>query len=135
MSVWLRHCEKRDSACETKRIGATVVESSVLFLVASVSSLEENVFLRSLPDSTVNVTPSQSQGSHVKLQKRIGTFWLQADRRVTDDKASANEQDGFSSVQMAPIQEIGVASSPDVADGTITECCRAWKSLTRGRAY
>ena len=54
------HWEKRDSAGETKRIGATMVESSVLFLVASVSSLEENgtsvvfFFLRFLPDSTVN---------------------------------------------------------------------------------
>ena len=34
--------EKRDSAGETKRIGSTIVESSVLFPVASVSSLEEN---------------------------------------------------------------------------------------------
>ena len=33
------HWEKR---CETKRIGSTMVESSVLFRVASVSSLEEN---------------------------------------------------------------------------------------------
>ena len=36
------HWEKRDSAGETKRVGSTMVESSVLFLVASVSSLEEN---------------------------------------------------------------------------------------------
>ena len=34
------HWEKRDSAGEMKRIGSTMVETSVLFLVASVSSLE-----------------------------------------------------------------------------------------------
>ena len=52
----------------------------------------------------------------MKLQKSNGTFWLQADRRVTvDDKSSANALAGFSSVQMAPIQEIGAASSSDVA--------------------
>ena len=39
MSVWW---EKHDSACETKRIGSTMVESSVLFHDASVSSLEKN---------------------------------------------------------------------------------------------
>ena len=61
--------------------------------------------------------PSQSQGvSHVKLQKGNGTFWLQADRRVTvDDKSSANALAGFSSVQMAPIQEGGGASLSDAA--------------------
>ena len=49
--------------------------------------------------------PSQSQGvSHVKLQKHNGTYWLQADRRVTvDNKSSANALAGFSLVQMAPI--------------------------------
>ena len=36
------HWEKHDSAGEVKRIGSTMVESSLLFLVASVSSLEEN---------------------------------------------------------------------------------------------
>ena len=36
------HWKKRDSAGETKRIGSTMVKSSVLFPVASVSSLEEN---------------------------------------------------------------------------------------------
>ena len=36
------HWEKRDSAGELKRIGSTMVESSVLFPVASVSTLEEN---------------------------------------------------------------------------------------------
>ena len=98
-----------------------MVESSVLFPVASVSSLEEtetsDVFCdyylirQSLP------APSQSQGvSHVKLQKRNGTHWLQADRRVTvDDKSTANAFAGFSSVQMAPTQEIGAALSSDVA--------------------
>ena len=47
------HWEKRDSAGETKRVGSTIVESSVLFLVASVSSLEESetsvVFFRLSP--------------------------------------------------------------------------------------
>ena len=82
------HWEKRDSAGETKRIVSTMVESSVLFLVASVSSLEENVtsvvfscsgdyYLIRQPMPP----PSQSQGvSQVKLQKRNGTCWLQADR-------------------------------------------------------
>ena len=36
------HWEKRDLAGDMKRIGSTMVESSVLFPVASVSSLEEN---------------------------------------------------------------------------------------------
>ena len=36
------HREKGVSAGETKRTGSTMVESSVLFPVASVSSLEEN---------------------------------------------------------------------------------------------
>ena len=60
--------------------------------------------------------PSKSQGvSHVKLQKRNGTYCLQADRRVTvDDKSSATALIGSSSVQMAPIQEGGAASSSDV---------------------
>ena len=52
------HWEKRDSVGEKKRIGPTKTESSVLFLVASVSSLEENetsvVFCDLLPGSTVN---------------------------------------------------------------------------------
>ena len=61
--------------------------------------------------------PSQPQGvSHVKLQKHNGTYWLQADRRVTvDDKSSANALAGFSAVQMAPMQDGGAASSADVA--------------------
>ena len=61
--------------------------------------------------------PTQSQGvSHVKLQNHNGTSLLQADRRVTvGDKSSANMLAGFHSVQMAPIQEGGAASSSDVA--------------------
>ena len=52
----------------------------------------------------------------MKLQKRNGTYWLQADRRVTvEDKTSANALAGFSSVKMAPIQESGAASSSGVA--------------------
>ena len=51
--------------------------------------------------------PSQSQGVlHVKLQKRNGIYWLQADRRDTvDHKSSTNTLAGFHSMQMAPIQE------------------------------
>ena len=53
----------------------------------------------------------------MKLQKRTGTYWLQPNRRVTvDDKSSANTLAGFSSVQMAPIQEGGAASSANVAE-------------------
>ena len=53
----------------------------------------------------------------MKLQKRNGTFWLQADRRFTvDDKSSVNTLTGFSPVLMAPIQEGGAASSTDVAE-------------------
>ena len=109
------HWEKRDPAGEMKRIGSTMVESSVLLPVASVSSLEENgtsvVF--SCPGDYY--LPSPSSGfSHLKLQKRNGTCWLQADRRVTvDDKSSVNMLTGFSPVQMAPIQEGGAASSTD----------------------
>ena len=116
------HWERRDS---TKRMGSTMVESSVcvcvLFPVASVSSLEANgtsvVFCDYYLIRQPMPPPSQSQGvSRVKLQKRNGTCWLQADRRVTvDDKSSANASAGFSSVQMAPIQEGGAASSSDVA--------------------
>ena len=118
------HWEKRDSAGEMKRIGSTMVESSVLFLVASVPSLEENETSVVFPCSGDYYLirqpippPSQSSGvSHMKLQKRNGTCLLQADRRVTvDDKSSANTLAGFSSVQMAPIEEGGAASSTDVA--------------------
>ena len=125
-SVGTRKCTgtKRDSAGETKRIGSTMVESSVLFPVASVSSSEENgtsVVFSSSDDYYLirqpMPPPSQSQGvSHVTLQKQNGTYWFQADRRVTvDDKSSANALAGFSSVHMAPIQEGGAASSSDVA--------------------
>ena len=109
------HWEKRDLAGEMKRIGSAMVESSVLLPVASVSSLEENgtsvVF--SCPGDYY--LPSPSSGfSHLKLQKRNGTCWLQADRRVTvDDKSSVNMLTGFSPVQMAPIQEGEAASSTD----------------------
>ena len=116
------HWEKRDSAGDTKRIGSTMVESSMVFPVVSVSSLEENrtsvvfscsgdhyLIRRSMPP------PLHSQGvSHVKLQIRNGMYWLHADRRVTvDDKSSANALAGSSSVQMAPIQDGGAASSSD----------------------
>ena len=62
--------------------------------------------------------PSPSSGvSHLKLQKRNGTYWLQADRRLTvDDKSSVNTLTGFSPAQMAPIQEGGASSSTDVAE-------------------
>ena len=98
-----------------------MVESSVLFPVASVSCLEENetsvVFCDCYLIRQSMPTPSQSQGvSHVKLQKRNETHWLQTDRQMTtDDKSTANAFAGFSSVQMAPIQEVGAASSSDVA--------------------
>ena len=59
----------------------------MLFLVASVSSLEENgasVFSCSVDYYVIRQTmpsPSQSQGvSHVKLQKLNGSNWLQVDR-------------------------------------------------------
>ena len=105
------HWQKRDSAGEMKSV-STMVESSV-FLVASVSRLEENgtsvVFSCSSDYYLIRQPmspPWQSQGvSHVKLQKHNGTYWLQADRRVTvDDKSSANTLAGFSSVQMAPVE-------------------------------
>ncbi len=110
------HWEKRDSAGETKRLGSTMVESSVLLPVASVSSLDENgtsVVFSCSGDCNLSrqpmPPPSQSQRvSHVKLQKHNGSCWLQADRRVTfDDKSSANAFAGFSSVKMAPIQKGG----------------------------
>ena len=118
------HWEKRGSAGETKRIGSTMVESSVLFPVASVSSLEENgtsvVFSCSGDYQLIRQPmppPSQSQGvSHVKLQKRNGTYWLRSDRRVTvDDMSSANALAGFFPSQIAPMQEGGATSSTDVA--------------------
>ena len=93
----------------------------MLFSVASVSRLEENetsvVFCDYYQIRQPMHPASQSQGvSHVKLQKRNGTYWLQADRRVTvDDKSAANALAGFSSVQRAPLQEIGAASSSDVS--------------------
>ena len=108
-----------------KRIGSTMVESSVLFPVASVSRLEENgtsvVFSCSGDRYLVNQPippPSPYSGvSHLKLQKRNETCWLQADRRVTvDDKSSVNVLTGFSPVLMAPIQEGGAPSSMDVAE-------------------
>ena len=119
------HWEKRDSAGDMKRIVSTMVESSVLLPVASVSSLEENgtsvVFSCSGDYYLIHQPmppPSPSSGvSHLKLQKRNGTYWLQADRLVTvDDKSSVNMLTGFSLVLMAPIQEGGAASSTDVAE-------------------
>ena len=119
------HWEKRDSAGEMKRIGPTMVESSVLFPVASVSSLEENgtsVVFSCSGDYYLNhqpmPPPSPYSGvSHLKLQQRSGTYRLQADRRVTvDDKSSVNMLAGFSLVLMAPIQEGGAASSTDLAE-------------------
>ena len=101
-----------------------MVESSVLFPAASVSSSEENgtsVVFSCTGDYYLirqpMPPPSQSQGvSHVKLQKHNGTYWFQADRRVTvDDKSSANALTVFSSVHLAPIQEGGAAPSSDVA--------------------
>ena len=101
-----------------------MVESSVLFPVASVSSSEENgtsvVFSCTGDYHLIRQPvppPSQSQGvSQVTLQKHNGTYWLQADRRVTvDDKSSANAFAGFSSVHLAPLREGGAASSSDVA--------------------
>ena len=109
------HWEKRDSTGEVKKIGSTMGETSVLFPVASVSSLEVNgtsvalscsgeYYLIRLPITP----PSPSSGvSHLKLQKGNGTYCLQADRRVTvDDKSSTNMLTGFSPVQMAPIQQV-----------------------------
>ena len=96
----------------------------MLFPVASVSILEEKrtsvVFSCSGGHYLIRQPmrpPTQSQGvSHVKLQNHNGTSLLQADRRVTvGDKSSANMLAGFHSVQMAPIQEGGAASSSDVA--------------------
>ena len=117
-----------------------MVESRVLFPFASVSGSEENESSVVLSDYYLIRQPmppsSQSQEvSHLKLQKRNGTYWLQADRRVTvDDKSAANALAGFYSVQMAPI-EGGAVSLSDVDSGrAITECCRSWKSPTRGRA-
>ena len=53
----------------------------------------------------------------MKLQKSNGTYWLQADPRVTvKDKSSVNMLTRFSPVLMAPIQEGGAASSTDVAE-------------------
>ena len=81
-----------------KRIDSTRVESSVLFSVASVSSLEENFSCSG--DHSIPPPPQSSGVSHMQLQKRNGTDWLHADRRVTfDDKSSANKLAGFSSVQ------------------------------------
>ena len=108
------HWEKRDSGSETKRIGSTmfgsIVEENGTSVVFSCSGVYNLIRQPTRP-------PSQCQGvSHVKLQKRNGTHWLQSDRRVTvDDKSSANALAGFTSVQVAPIQEGGAASSSDVS--------------------
>ena len=97
-----------------------MVEPGVSFLVASVSSLEENgtsvVFSCSSDYYLIRQPippPSQSSGvSHMKLQMRNET----SDRRITvDDKLSTNTLAGFHSVEMVIIQEGGVASPTHVA--------------------
>ena len=102
-----------------------MVESSVLFPVASVSSLEENwtsvLFSCSGDYYLIRQTmppPSQFSISFTRsCRNTMERNWLQADRRVTvDDKPSASALAGFSSVQMAPIQKGGAASSTDVAE-------------------
>ena len=112
-NVGTRACNGRNSARETKRIGATMVESGVLFPVASVSSLEDNatsvVFSSSgdydLIRQPMPLPPQAAGVSHMTLQKRNGTYWLQADRRVTVfAQTSLGTLAGFSPARMAPMQ-------------------------------
>ena len=118
------HWKNCDSIGEVKRIGSTMVESSVLFPVASVLSLEVNgtsvtfscsgdYFLIRQP----MLLPPSSGVPRLTDQKRNGTCWLQADRRVTvEDKSSVNMLAGFSPSQIAPMQEGVATSSTDVAE-------------------
>ena len=125
------HWEKRVSVVEMNRIGSAMVESSVLFPVASVSSLEENgtsvVFSCSGDNFLLRqlMPPaSPSSGiSHLQLRKRYGTCWLHTVRRVTvHDKSFVNMLIGTSFTHVAPTQEGEVASTnvaeqfPDFAD-------------------
>ena len=66
----------------------------------------------------------QTRHHHRNLKAFRGTYWLQADRLMVDDKSSANALAGFSSVQMAPIQG-GAASSSDV------QCQSRYRMLQR----
>ena len=110
-----------------KRIRSTMVESGVLFPVASVSSLEENVTSVVFSCSGVcclihQPMPPRSPSSGGSILNRscrseMERLGLQADRRVTvDDKSSVNTLTGFSLVLMAPIQGSGAASSSDVVE-------------------
>ena len=61
--------------------------------------------------------PQSSGVPRLTVQKRNGTCWLQADRRVTvEDKSSVNMLAGFSPSQIAQMQEGVVTSSTDVAE-------------------
>ena len=93
------HWRKRDLEGETKEYGSTMAESSVLFLVASGSSLEMNgtlVTLHCSRDCELNRQPRtvlQSSGvSRIADQKRSVTWLERAGWRVTvADRSSANE--------------------------------------------
>ena len=101
-----------------------MVESSVLFPVASVLSLEVNgssVTFSCSGDYFLNRQPMplpQSSGfPRLTVQKRNGTYWLQADRRVTvEDKSSLDMLAGFSPSEIAPMTEGVAMSSTDVAE-------------------
>ena len=117
------HWKICDSVGEMKRIGSTMVESSVLFPVASVLSLEVNgtsvTFSCSGDYFLIRLQKPLPQSSGVRrlTVKRNGTCWLQADRRVTvEDKSSVNMLAGFSPSQIAPMQEGVATSSTDVAE-------------------
>ena len=118
------HWKNCDSVREMKSIGSTMVESSVLFPVASVLSLEVNGTSVTFPCSgecflirQPMPLPQSSGVPRLTVQKRNGSCWLQADRRVTvEDKSSVNMLAGFSLSQIAPMQEGVATSSTDVAE-------------------
>ena len=118
------HWTNCDSVGEMKRIGSTMVESSVLFPVASVLSLEVNgtsvTFSCSGDYFLIRLQMPLPQSSGVRrltLQKRNGTCWLQADRHVAvEDKSSVNMLAGCSPSQSAQMQEGVATSSIDVAE-------------------
>ena len=116
------HWTNGDSVGEMERIGSTMVESCVLFPVASVLEVNGTSVTFSCSGDYFLIRqpmplPQSSGVPRLTVQKRNGTCWLQADRRVTvEDKSSVNMMAGFSLSQSAPMQEGVATSSTDVVE-------------------
>ena len=121
----------------TERGLNTLIESSRLFPVVNVSSLERNGTLVAFTCSG-DCDPSRQQRpllqpAGVSLlidQTRSGTYWMQANWQVTvEGKSSVNKLPEVVPSQSATVQEDGATASTDVAepDADSTEVCKTTK--------